>query len=92
MMEQMQRPRLRRRNRSWRETGRGSRLCRLLVQGDVQTHTHAVVLCTDGYVMYVCNVCGGSGGGDFCYMEYVELWNVVCCTVTGQPTWMTMRR
>ena len=35
---------------------------------------------------------GGVGGGDFCYMEYVELWSVVCCALTGQPTWMTMRR
>ena len=29
---------------------------------NVLTHTHAVVLCTDEYVLYVCNVCGGSGG------------------------------
>ena len=35
--------------------------------------------------MYVMCV-GGVGGGDFCYMEYVELRSVVCCVVTGQPT------
>ena len=60
----------------------------------MSTHTHAVVLSADEYVMYVSTyvMCGGSGGGDFCYMEYVELWSVVCCVVTGQPTWMTMRK